>query len=111
MLRRYVFMDQLLVREVLPPAALELLTSTLASLASCQASTSAGHEETQALQEVPQQAALIIAQVHLFPFRHLMQRDTLREAKKGHKQVEATHQLASIWVCRLPPLRPPIIWN
>ena len=69
MLRRYVFMDQLLVREMLPPAALELLTSMLASLASCQASTSTGSEETQAREEVPQQAALIVAQVHIFPFR------------------------------------------
>ena len=63
MLCRYVLTDQLLLREVLPPAALELLTSTLVFIR--QAGKAPGSEDASVADQalVPQQAALLVAQV------------------------------------------------
>ena len=71
MLCRFVLMDQLLVREVLPPSALQLLTSTLASLGRLAAAAPGAADGGQAAAGslVPQQAALLIIQVLLLLLR------------------------------------------
>ena len=68
---RFVLLDQLLVREVLPPPALQLLTSTLASLGSLGAASpgAADGDQAAAGSPVPQQAALLIIQVPLLLLR------------------------------------------